>query len=355
MSPERGLLCAIIKPMKKTFFVAIMAVLGLVWAFPAAAKPLEKLFYYVPGEGSFVTLDQYAKNIDIFAPQVYKLDAQGNLTGKISDKARGVLSKNPKAKIMPLVFQEGFSPDVMHAILLSTDVQDRAISAMINEATARGYWGWQFDFEHISAANRDAYSAFVEKAARKFHENKLKLSVAVIARTSEKPEDLPEGSWDYWAGVFDYKRIGRAADFVTLMAYDEPASKGPVASLPWVKKTLAYLEKSVPKSKISLGIPTYGWLWNTDTNTRIKSIGYDKITELEVNKTYTKKGYDTKSQTAWITYSEGEGANKKNYKIWYEDLRSWKTKYALAKSRGIRGVSVWVIGMEDERIWKNLK
>lgn len=319
------------------------------------AKPFEKLFYYVPGEGSFVTLDTYVKNIDIFAPQVYKVDASGVLTGKISDKATSAVSKNSKTKTMPLVFQEGFSPDTMHSILTSETVQDKIITALIAEAQSKKYSGWQFDFEDMPATDRDAYSHFIEKTAQAFHSNKLLISVAVIARTSEKPGDLPEGSWDYWAGVFDYKRIGKAVDFVTLMAYDEPDSKGPVASLPWVKKVLAYLEKSVPKSKISLGISTYGWLWNTDTKTRVKSVGYDKVTELEVNKLYTKKGYDTKAQMAWMTYSEGVGAAKKNYKIWYEDLRSFKTKYTLAKSHGLRGVSVWVIGMEDERIWNNLK
>lgn len=320
-----------------------------------AAKPLEKLFYYVPGEGSFATLDQYVDHVGIFAPQVYKVNAAGVLTGKISDKALGAVARNSKTTIMPLVFQEGFNAEVMHTILTSREVQDKIIAALVAEAVSKKYIGWQFDFENSYATDRDAYSVFIEKTAEVFHKNNLQLSVAVIARTSEKASDLPEGSWDYWAGVFDYKRIGKAADFITLMAYDEPGSRGPVASLPWVKKALMYLEKSVPKSKISLGISVYGWLWDTDTKQRVRSVGYDKILELEVNKLYKKKGYDATAQMAWITYSEGEGANKKNYKIWYEDIRSFKTKYALAKSHGLRGISVWVIGMEDERIWDYVK
>lgn len=317
-------------------------------------QPFEKLFYYVPGEGSFVTFQQYAKNVDIFAPQVYKMSAVGKLSGSISDKALSIVTAN-KIKVMPLVFNEDFDPDVMHTILLSDALQDSIITQLVDEAHAKNYSGWQFDIEHVMATDRDRYSTFVEKTAKRLHTEKLLLSVAVIARTSEKPSDLPEGSWDHWAGVFDYKRIGKAADFVSLMAYDEPASKGPVASLPWVKKTLTYLEKSVPKSKISLGIPTYGWIWDLDTNTRVRSIGHDKITELEVNNLYIEKGYDKKTETAWITYNKVVDGVTHHYKIWYEDVRSWKTKLALAKSHKIRGVSVWVIGMEDETIWKNMK
>jgi spore germination protein YaaH len=348
--------------MKKIFITCAFILtffMGTSHVFAATQKTIkpsfEKVFYYVPGEGSWATLEMYIQSIDVFAPQVYKVDNQGVLSGKISDKALATLAKNKKVKIMPLVFQEGFDTHTMSTILASTTVQDTMIESLITEAKNKGYIGWQFDFEHMIATDRDAYSSFIERAAKKFHEQKLILSVAVIGRTSEKPEDLPEGSWDYWAGVFDYKRIGKAADFVTLMGYDEPASKGPVASLPWVKKALAYIEKSIPQKKISLGIPTYGWLWDIDTGKRVRSTGYDKVLQLEVNNLYTKKGYDTKAQTAWITYSEGEGAEKKNYKIWYEDVRTFKPKYALAKSHKLRGVSLWVLGMEDERIFGLLK
>lgn len=347
----------------KTFFsrtiITVIALAAFVTNFSAprvaSAATLEKVFYYVPGEGAYVTLENYISKIDVFAPQVYKVSQDGVLTGKISDVVTQLLAKNPRVKVMPLVFQEGFDRDVMHEMLARPSVQEKVIASLITEAKAKGYWGWQFDFEHMYATDRNWYASFVEDAARAFKKEGLKLSVAVIARTSENPKDLPEGSWDYWAGVFDYKRIGAAADFVTLMAYDQPVSKGPVAGLPWVKKVLAYLEKSVPKSKISLGIPTYGRLWNVDTNMPVRSTGHDKILQLEVNELFTQKGYDSTQQTAWITYSEGEGTAKKNYKIWYEDIRSFKPKFALAKSRGIRGISVWVIGMEDERIWNNLK
>lgn len=344
----------------KLIAIAIVVVFGG-YAVPAhaatqaRAATLEKVFYYVPSESAYATLENYISRINVFAPQVYKVSQDGTLTGKISDKVTTLLAKHPQVKVMPLVFQEGFDSDVMHALLASPSTQEKVIAALIAEAKVKGYWGWQFDFEHMYADDRNWYASFVEDTAKAFKKEGLKLSVAVIARTSENPKDLPEGSWDYWAGVFDYKRIGAAADFVTLMAYDQPASPGPVASLPWVKQVLAYMEKSIPKSKISLGIPTYGRLWDVDANKPVRSAGHDKIIELEVNNEFTAKGYDTKLQTAWITYSEGEGAAKKNYKIWYEDIRSFKPKYNLAKTRGLRGVSVWVIGMEDERIWSNLK
>lgn len=329
------------------------ALLGASPVFAAAPK-IEKLFYYVPGFATFNSFEANAKNVDLFAPQVYRVDGEGNLTGSISDVAQEVIDTN-KTKVMPLVANEDFDPFVMHAIIDTTAMEDSVIAQLITEAKAGHYVGWQFDFEHIYAEDRDAYSAFVERAAKQLHARGLKLSVAVVGRTSDDPADLPEGSWENWAGVYDYARIGKAADFVSVMAYDEPASKGPVASLPWVKKVLAYAEKKISKSKISLGVSVYGWLWDADTGKRLQTVPYGKVADLIANKTYTGKGFDATAQAGWITYSEGTGSARRNYKIWYEDVRSWKAKLALAKAQGLRGISVWVLGMEDPATWKNLK
>jgi spore germination protein YaaH len=313
---------------------------------------LEHLIYYKPGEGSFAMLQTYGKQVGIFAPQVYTVDASGKLTGKISDVARGELDKN-KTKIMPLVVNKDFSRDTMHDILDSTAVQDTVINALITEAKSKGYIGWQYDFEAINVEYRDQYSSFIERAAKAFKREKLLLSVAVIARTSENPADLPEGSWDYYAGVYDYKRIGAAADFVSLMSYDDPHSTGPVASIQWFKQVVTYAKKMIPAKKLSIGIPVYGWIWDTTTGKRVKTTTYDKYLELTVNNLYKEKGFDKEAGTTWITYTDEKTG--KLYKLWYEDATSFKLKYDFVKAQKLRGVSIWSMGQEDEAIWKIIK
>ncbi len=347
---------------KKLLIPILIAFLSVSVAAPAFAaakktvvtKPFEKIFYYVPGVGPYATLQMYGTQIPILAPQVYQVDANGNLTGGVSAITTAITVAN-KTKVMPLVFQQNFDPTVMHTLLSNYATENTFADELVSEAVSKGYIGWQFDFEHVMATDRDAYSGLVELVASKLHAKGLILSVAVVARTSDNPSDLPAGSWDNWAGVFDYARIGKAADFISLMAYDQPASTGSVASLPWIKKTVAYAEKHIPKSKISLGIPTYGWEWNTDTNTMVKSVSNDLVNELVVNKKYDKMGYDGAAQSAWITYTDTTGATPIHYKIWYQDVRSFKVGLALAKSQKLRGISVWVVGMEDPAIWSVLK
>ena len=320
---------------------------------PTAVKPLVRLFYYVPGFATYYSYLANGNQASIFAPQVYDVDISANLTGSISTTIGTVVSQN-NTPIMPLVSNSNFDPTIMHAILASPDLQDKLIAQLITQAKTNNYIGWQFDFEHMGATYRDQYTAFVQLAAKQLHASGLQLSVAVVARTSDNPSDLPAGSWDNWAGVYDYTKLGAAVDFITVMAYDEPGSTGPVAALPWVKQVLAYTEKDVPKSKISLGVPTYGWLWDTDTNTMVGSVAYQKVQNLLDAKTYTAMGFDSVSQTPWITYTQGTGSSLVHYKIWYENEASLQTKLTLAESQKIHGISLWVVGMEDPAIWKIL-
>jgi spore germination protein YaaH len=190
---------------------------------------LQKIFYYIPGAASFASLQMYQDKIDFLAPQSYTIDVNGILTGKISDKVTSITTTK-QIKIIPLVSNANFSQGLMTTILASSELQNKVIDQLVTEAQAKGYTGWQFDFERMAATDRDNYSSFVERAAEKFKAHNLHLSVAVITRTSENPDDLPEGSWDNWAGVYDYARIGKAADSVTLMAYDMPDSISTVIS-----------------------------------------------------------------------------------------------------------------------------
>jgi spore germination protein YaaH len=311
---------------------------------------LQKIFYYIPGAASFASLQMYQDKIDFLAPQSYTIDVNGILTGKISDKVTSITTTK-QIKIIPLVSNANFSQGLMTTILASSELQNKVIDQLVTEAQAKGYTGWQFDFERMAATDRDNYSSFVERAAEKFKAHNLHLSVAVITRTSENPDDLPEGSWDNWAGVYDYARIGKAADSVTLMAYDMPDSTGPVADIRWVEKVIRYTKKFIPPSKISLGIPSYAWIWDVDLNTRIKSVGDGKVQELLVNNLYTAKGYDKDAQTGWITYTE----NGVDYKIWYENNQSFTAKVQLVKKYKLQGFSVWALGLEDDAIWNNFK
>ena len=41
-----------------------------------------------------------------------------------------------------------------------------------------------------------------------------------------------------WSGVYDYERLAKSSDFISLMVYDDPNSTGPSASIDFAEKCL---------------------------------------------------------------------------------------------------------------------
>ncbi len=246
---------------------------------------------------------------------------------------------------MPLITNDGFQQDIIHNLLASSTAQDRVINFMVQEAKDNGYYGWQFDLEHILSTDRDLFTNFVTKTYKAFRKNNLILSIAVVVKVDDS---TVSSRFKNWSGVFDYRTLSQNSDFISIMTYDDPDSKGPTASLPYVINALEYiLQDGVEPKKISLGIPSYYWSWTTYPMTkRIRSGSFDRLLSIMARTKY-KEGFDDRLGVPWISFKE-YGAN---YEVWYKNNKSFNLKTDLMKKYGLRGFSMWVMGMEDPSIW----
>jgi spore germination protein YaaH len=252
---------------------------------------------------------------------------------------------------VPLVVNPGFRPEPILEVLAFPERQARAIASLVSRATAEGWAGVQFDFEHIPASARDRYSDFVRAAARAFRAAGLSLSVAVVAQHSEEPGAYLPGFWEEWAGVFDYAALGAAADFLSLMTYDQHTpltGPGPVAGLPWVQAVLAHALARVPPGKISLGIPLYYRAWRSRGEP-----GYGGFQEAQALREMlgVPARWDAVQRSPHFV-AAGDGTVTT---VWYEDARSVAERLALVRRNGLRGFSAWVLGQEDPAVWTLLR
>jgi len=324
--------------------------LFLTCLFPAThAEAFTRLFYTNYASTSANSLAAHADKIDIVAPQAFSFDRDGVVSGEIPTRILAT-AKAKNMKLMPLVTNGTFEAIIATRIVRNTRVQDHLISSLVAIAKAQGFVGWQLDIENMDASHRDRYSLFVEKAAREFKKNGLLLSVAVVSQVSNNPEDHPPQSWNEWAGVYDYARLAKAVDFISIMAYDNPTTVGPTAPLPWVKQIIAHATSSAVASKFSLGIPDYHWEWTVNKSFKVSSGGYHYVSNLLANAS-NPRGYDEKLGAPWVKYQTKRG----DWRIvWYEDARSMGEKVTLAKESGLAGFSMWVLGLEDPALWNTL-
>lgn len=310
--------------------------------FPDPEDGPVRLFYYRDGPKALASLKKNYRSIDVLAPQTHTIDAGGTLAGEVP-KAVLRFAKGKRLAVVPLVTNGAFSAGAASAFLLDEDARERAVSAMAKEGKKRGYAGWQIDFEQIDASLKDHFTAFVAEAERALEEEGMSLSVAVVSKISDNPDDYPAGLWQKLIGVYDYEALGKAADFVSVMSYDEPYKTGPVSPFPWLERVLDYTLERVPAEKVSLGVPTYYWEREDKPQGRIMEIGGAAGVAEAKGHRKAKTGYDEAMQTAFVRFTLAKGDPRV---VWHENRRSVEAKLDLAGEHDLHGVSVWALGLE---------
>lgn len=313
----------------------------------SSSAHVEKIFYMSQADltDGLQSLQKNASSIDVVAPQVYTIETDLEATGSVPIRIE-TIAKTNGIKVMPLITNQGFSQSLMHNFLSSTTAEDALVSYLVSEAQSNGYIGWQFDFEHMSATDTDLYSAFVEKTAAALHNSNLILSVAAVARVND---DTSTSGYKNWSGVYNYARIAKSVDFISIMAYDDPNSSGPVASIPYDKSVLAYLANKVPPNKISLGTPLYYWGWDQTAppGQIVRHAGTGTRLQYVRMNWEPREFFSADLGIPYLSYQlEGH-----IYVIWYDDSRSVQARLDLVKTYGLRGFSAWVLGMENPDVW----
>lgn len=319
-------------------------------------QPL-RLYYYADDARSFASLEAHAQAIDVLAPQSYGVDSAGVFHGGVPARVLET-AKRFHLPLLPLIYNPRFNRAIVSAVLENPAARKQAVAEMAYIGWQNHFTGFQIDFENIDPRDRDLYTQFIQQAARSMHRYGMLLSVALVPRLSDlpfgaagKPGEAAPGAW---AAAFDYRALGQAADFVTVMTYDNfgrDDPPGPVAGLAWVNRALAFASSQIPGDKILMGIPFYGREWRT---TRY---GYTtrSLTFLDVNRLLGRLGreaqWDSDAQVPWFRYRE-RGAL---CTVYFENLRSLSAKLNLIAQYHLKGFAAWRLGSEDPAFWRMVR
>jgi spore germination protein len=368
----------------KLFFTAISGILFLFSISHAqnssSTTSLERLWYYTESARSRESFFKNSLNIDVLGPQVYFLGFDGRVIGSVqSDVLAEAKLKN--IKVMPLIAnitklpnnKEFFNQKIIHDLLESKENWNRISTFMISEAKVNNYYGYQLDLENINIKNKQNFLDFVKFLKLEFNKENLKLSAAIVSKISDDEKDYAKSYWQNWAGVYDYIELSQSLDFVSVMAYDQPRSPGPVATQEWSDRVMKYTLTKIPKEKVSFGIPTYSWVYRSqdlkNKKMHFRMVDYGLMSTWKAQQEKQKliklsaEGYKKAYRDYWVTgsgvstdYGGQEwlsyNLNGKNYTIWSENADSFKSKLDAIKSAGVRGYSAWVLGDEDVKVWE---
>lgn len=311
-------------------------------------------------ENTMTTFRAHASQLHQISPVWYWLKEDGGVIARLPGGKSGFspeyceaevreLCRRHRVQLLPLISNSrpgrGFDPDLVGRIVSSADLRAAHIRALTTVVLAHGYDGIEIDYESLHGRDRDNFSLFMRELADSLHARHKLLAIAV-------PPKLSEPGDDWGPKAHDYAALGKAVDYFRIMTYDHHWSTGPagpLAPLPWYKDVLKFAATKVPRAKIQMGIPTYGYDWTGTWTGKSDDISPRDALALAKSKNATVC-WDPASNECHFTYP----VNYDEHHVWYEDADCLPLKLAAARESGIGGIAIWRLGTEEPAFWDYL-
>lgn len=303
--------------------------------------------------------------ISMVAPFWFRLSQQGKggiefhkygfktsqVEQEAADTVKQIKAKN--VKVIALVHNMLYSGQSMsgkelaHQLLSNNDYRYNFINQLQEMMEKYDLDGVNIDIEGVYKSDRNNFSSFIRQLKETLGAKGYLVTVSVPAKTF----DDPNNSYSY---PFDYKSIAQYADRIAIMTYDEHGAwagsgPGPIASIPWQENVIKYAVTQMPKEKILLGVPVYGFDWT-------KGKSWPKYSSYQMSEeTAEKNGISVQwHQQYKVPYFKYKYQSQER-EVWFEDSGSFKEKLNLMYKYDLKGIAIWRLGMEDPDIWDVIK
>ena len=272
------------------------------------------------------------------SPFTYGFTPDGELIPPDAQRIVAVSSSLGAAALLHLstLTENGtFSSALAAALLKDPSARRALVSNILGAVRQNGYAGLDVDFEYIDAADAALYASFIAEAREELNRYGYIVIAALAPKSyAAQPGQLYEGH--------DYRLIGAAANFVSLMTYEWGYTYGPpmaVAPIDSVRRVVDYAVTEIAPEKIYMGIPNYAYDWTLPYVSGARgalSIGNDEAVRLAVE-VGAEIFFDERSQTPFFNYyTEGD-----LHEVWFEDARSIDAKFSLLREYGLYGAGIW--------------
>lgn len=292
------------------------------------------------------TLAKYDSFLSTISPFAYKIKEDGTLDNfNFSNNIKE--SKLDKVMVIANIKEKGgFSAEIAHLILSDKIKKSKIIKECFNTIKKEKFKMLNIDFEYVNPEDKNLFIDFIVDMKAKLNEINIPLSVCLAPKTSSfQKGQLYE--------AHDYQKIGKIADYVILMTYEwgytygEPMAVSPI---PQVKDVIRYAKTVIPKEKIVMGIPNYGYDWKLPYK---KGTAANSLSINEANDLAVKEKVEIKHSPAYLTpYFKYKDENDIDHIVHFDDACSYKEKIELAIKEEIGGISIWTLSSINVQLTK---
>lgn len=237
--------------------------------------------------------------------------------------------------------------------------------AMLDLIDQAGSSGLQLDFEissAVSAKSSEGFRLFLKSIKRELSNKNKSLSLFVLTEDN--------------AGLYDRESLMNP-DYIVIQGYDAhwkgSQKAGPVAQLrgsmadSWESSLKHYLALGVPRNKILMSVPFFGYEWPTISDTSgaltrgpgseisFAPLPTNLVPEIKASAISRIRQYgirrDRETGSPYYVFKDGTGW----FQGWFEDDASLSTKFEFIKAQRLAGVAVFPLGYDNSTFQQLLR
>lgn len=309
-----------------------------------------------------------------------------------------------KIRVVPTVMWS--DTNAMHTILSNTKKRIALEDTIAQLVKEKNFDGIDIDFEGKRADDKEYFSTFLKGLYARM--GKKWVMCTIEARTPIDSRYLGVPPPDAGQYANDFEAINKYCDRVRIMAYDQQSidlklnadadskniTYAPVSDPRWVKKVMELTAKDIKKSKLVIGVATYGYEWAVTAYadgytydllwpfnpgyalsiaeayniTPARSASGELSFSYVPTSTPQAAGTVTHAQLAALaplgassgssvatgarSLAEATNSHHSFRLMWWSDAQAIKDKIDLARALGVRGIAIFKIdGGADPALW----
>jgi len=305
--------------------------------------PLRAAFYVSWDPASFAALRLHHAELDLVIPEsLHMISPDGRVDAESDPKLDEWLRTASDLQVMPLVNNSDGTRwyiDELGLMLANPKARAEGVAQLVAHVAGARRPGLVLDFEEVPPERQRDFTAFVRELAGALHRSGAQLMVS-----------LPAADPGY-----EYKAIGREADAVMLMNYDQhwlTSPPGPIAAQDWFVRNVETTLQSVPREKLVMAVAGYAYDWtlpkpHEQAETRAQAMSFQEalVTALESEATVE---LDPDSLNPHFDYGDENG---RTHQVWLTDAVTAYNELRACDDAGIRGAVLWRLGSEDPSLW----
>lgn len=271
-----------------------------------------------------------------------------------------------------IILVRGMSNDLIKSIVNNPDTRQIAIDEILEVYKTKQFDGLNIDFEptgFLDKQTQDNFTLFIKEISTQCKAiNSCEFSIDIYAKSAVERR------------LYDLKQLDPHVDYFVIMAYDffvrSSTTAGPIAPLSGacksnietncleydIQTSIADISKIIEKNKLILGVPFYGYEWQTisdkflsNTHKGTGSLAtFRRVQELleTKNEATITASWSATTLSPYIIIKDNNQINQ----IHYEDERSLKLKLEFINNTGLAGVAIWALGYDTPYtgFWKTI-